>query len=566
MGDIILVKPGGSIPVDGIIIEGKSSIDESSITGESIPVLKNVGDQVISGTINKNGFFKMRATKVGENTTLSQIIKLVEEAGNSKAPISRLADKVSAIFVPVVIGIAVIATIFWLFNGQSIEFALSIGISILVISCPCALGLATPVAIMVGTGKAAENGILIKDAESLENLHSVNTVVMDKTGTITEGRPEVVGIETTIDEKYFLQIIGSLEKKSEHPLSDAILKKCQEENVELLEVKQFDSITGRGLKGIIEDRKYFAGNFAFMTENNIKTNEVNDCQTVIYVSDEKNIIGKVQIQDIVKPDSKCAIGLLKKENINVMMVTGDNRKVAEKIGSEIEINDIISEVLPQEKLKVIEDIQKNGEKVAFIGDGINDSPALTQADIGIAIGSGTDIAIESANIVLIKNNLMDVVNAINLSQNVIKNIKLSLFWAFIYNIIGIPIAAGLFYFSYGLKLNPMIAATAMSLSSVSVVTNALRLRNIKLKHNYNNLCSIDKNINKEEKNMKKVINIEGMQCNHCKMSVEKALSSIDGVKNVEVSLENKNALIESDIQIDDSIIKKAIEEAGFEVK
>lgn len=566
MGDIILVKPGGSIPVDGIIIEGKSSIDESSITGESIPVLKNVGDQVISGTINKNGFFKMRATKVGENTTLSQIIKLVEEAGNSKAPISRLADKVSAIFVPVVIGIAVIATIFWLFNGQSIEFALSIGISILVISCPCALGLATPVAIMVGTGKAAENGILIKDAESLENLHSVNTVVMDKTGTITEGRPEVVGIETTIDEKYFLQIIGSLEKKSEHPLSDAILKKCQEENVELLEVKQFDSITGRGLKGIIEDRKYFAGNFAFMTENNIKTIEVNDCQTVIYVSDEKNIIGKVQIQDIVKPDSKCAIGLLKKKNINVMMVTGDNRKVAEKIGSEIEINDIISEVLPQEKLKVIEDIQKNGEKVAFIGDGINDSPALTQADIGIAIGSGTDIAIESANIVLIKNNLMDVVNAINLSQNVIKNIKLSLFWAFIYNIIGIPIAAGLFYFSYGLKLNPMIAATAMSLSSVSVVTNALRLRNIKLKHNYNNLCSIDKNINKEEKNMKKVINIEGMQCNHCKMSVEKALSSIDGVKNVEVSLENKNALIESDIQIDDSIIKKAIEEAGFEVK
>ena len=566
MGDIILVKPGGSIPVDGIIIEGKSSIDESSITGESIPVLKNVGDQVISGTINKNVFFKMRATKVGENTTLSQIIKLVEEAGNSKAPISRLADKVSAIFVPVVIGIAVIATIFWLFNGQSIEFALSIGISILVISCPCALGLATPVAIMVGTGKAAENGILIKDAESLENLHSVNTVVMDKTGTITEGRPEVVGIETTIDEKYFLQIIGSLEKKSEHPLSDAILKKCQEENVELLEVKQFDSITGRGLKGIIEDRKYFAGNFAFMTENNIKTNEVNDCQTVIYVSDEKNIIGKVQIQDIVKPDSKCAIGLLKKKNINVMMVTGDNRKVAEKIGSEIEINDIISEVLPQEKLKVIEDIQKNGEKVAFIGDGINDSPALTQADIGIAIGSGTDIAIESANIVLIKNNLMDVVNAINLSQNVIKNIKLSLFWAFIYNIIGIPIAAGLFYFSYGLKLNPMIAATAMSLSSVSVVTNALRLRNIKLKHNYNNLCSIDKNINKEEKNMKKVINIEGMQCNHCKMSVEKALSSIDGVKNVEVSLENKNALIESDIQIDDSIIKKAIEEAGFEVK
>lgn len=568
IGDIILIKPGQGIPVDGVIIEGSSSIDQSSITGESIPVEKSVGDEIVSGTINKNGYLKMEATKVGNDTTLSQIIKLVEEAASSKAPISKLADKVSGIFVPVVITIAILATIFWILNGQSFEFALSIGIAVLVISCPCALGLATPVAIMVGTGKGAQNGILIKSAESLELLHLVDTVVLDKTGTITEGKPKVTDIVSMIEEKELLKIAGSMEKNSEHPLADAIMEKVREAQGELADVQDFISITGRGVKGKIDSTEYFAGNINLMKENGINTDKIESKaqeflkqgKTVIYFANKSDIIGIIAIADTIKSTSKQAIEELKKRNIEAVMITGDNRTVAEEIGKQIAIDKIISEVLPQDKEKEVSKLQKQGKKVAFVGDGINDSPALVKADVGLAIGSGTDIAIESADIVLMKNSLLDVVTAIDLSKKVIRNIKMNLFWAFFYNTIGIPVAAGIFYSSFGFKLNPMIGAAAMSLSSVCVVTNALRLKNFK---------SNFKNINEEENIMKentKTILIEGMQCNHCKMTVEKVLSSIDGVTSAEVNLENKCAVIETSKEIDENKINELITEAGFEVK
>ena len=552
VGDIIIIKPGAGIPVDGIIIEGSSSIDEASITGESIPVSKTVGDNIISGTVNRSGYLKMKATKVGKDTTLSQIIKLVEEASNSKAPISKLADKVSGVFVPTVIIIAIIATIFWILQGQTFEFALSIGIAVLVISCPCALGLATPVAIMVGTGKGAEKGILIKSAESLELLHSVDTVVLDKTGTITEGKPKITDIISKIPEDEFIKIAGSLEKKSEHPLAEAILKKVNE----TYEIENFKSIPGRGVQGIANGITYFGGNLAFMQENNIDIKDfekqcnmlLKQGKTVLYFAKEQDVIGIIAVADTVKKDSYQAIKELKKKNIEVVMLT-------EAIGNELKIDKVISEVLPQDKEKEISNLKKQGKRVAFVGDGINDSPALVRADIGLAIGSGTDIAIESADIVLIKNSLLDAVTAINLSKAVIRNIKINLFWAFFYNTIGIPLAAGVFYLSFGLKLSPMIGAAAMSLSSVCVVTNALRLK--KFKSNYK----------REENNMNtKTIYIEGMSCNHCKMSAEKALNSIDGIIKAEVNLEKKNAIIEYETNIDNKTIEKVIEEAGFIVK
>ena len=566
VGDILLVRPGKSIPVDGEIIEGSSSIDQSSITGESIPVSKKVGDTVISGTINKNGSFKMKATKVGKDTTLSQIIQLVEEAGNSKAPIARIADQVSGVFVPIVITIAILATLFWIVQGQSFEFALSIGIAVLVISCPCALGLATPVAIMVGTGKAAENGILIKTAESLETLHLVDTVVLDKTGTITEGKPKVVEIVSEIAENELLQIVASLEQHSEHPLAEAIKEKAKEKQVDLVDVTDFSNIPGRGICGTLKEKRYLAGNRAFMEENQIAISRENaKARTVIYVANETELLGEVEIADRVKNDSLQAIQNLQKNHLEVVMLTGDNQAVANSIGQELGIHQVISEVLPQDKEREVQKLQQAGKKVAFVGDGINDSPALTRADVGLAIGSGTDIAIESADIVLMKNSLLDVVSAISLSKAVISNIKMNLFWAFFYNTVGIPIAAGALYLKFGIKLNPMIGALAMSLSSVCVVTNALRLRKFKpvgvdahIDPKYNN--------NKEEKIMKKTIEIEGMQCNHCKMTVEKALSAIEGVTKVEVSLENKTATIEFTKEIDENQIKQLIEEAGFEVK
>jgi len=564
VGDIILVKPGGSIPVDGVIIEGTSSIDQSSITGESIPVEKTVGERLVSGTINKNGYLKMKAIKVGDDTTLSQIIKLVEEAANSKAPISKIADRVSSVFVPVVIIIAILTIIIWLMAGQSFEFALTMGIAVLVISCPCALGLATPVAIMVGTGKGAENGILIKSAETLELLHLVNTVVLDKTGTITEGKPKVTDIVATIDENELLKIAGSLEKNSEHPLAEAVVEKAKAEKINLIDVTDFIAISGRGVKGKIAGEEYFGGNIAFMQENNIDISSVSEKdrllkegKTVLYFSNKNAIIGIIAVADTIKDTSYQAIQELKKKNIEVAMITGDNKIVAETIGNKLSIDKVISEVLPQDKEKEVSKLQKSGKKVAFVGDGINDSPALVKADVGIAIGSGTDIAIESADSVIMKDSLLDVVTAIDLSKAVIKNIKMNLFWAFFYNIIGIPIACGIFYPVFGLKLNPMIGAGAMSLSSVCVVTNALRLRkfNSKFKEENNQMSKIVK-----------TIQIEGMQCNHCKMSVEKALNTIEGITKVEVSLEDKKAIIESEKEIENGTIENVIQEAGFEVK
>lgn len=600
--DIVVIKPGGSIPVDGIVLEGVSSVDQSSITGESIPVQKKLGDKVVSGTINKNGVLKVRATKVGENTTLSQIIKLVEEASNSKAPISKLADRVSGVFVPIVITIAILATLYWLFIAHmNFEFALSIGIAVLVISCPCALGLATPVAIMVATGKGAQNGVLIKSAESLELLHNIDTVVFDKTGTITEGKPEVTDIISYIDENELLKIAGSLEQNSEHPLAEAIMNKLKDKNIDVYKIDGFNSTSGRGIEGKINTIRYIGGNLSFMEENNIKGINIakNDSQsmqeqgkTCIYFADTSKIIGILGIADTIKSTSKIAIEELQKRNIDTIMITGDNKKAANAIAKETGIDKVISEVLPQEKEIEVSKLQKQGKKVAFVGDGINDSPALVKSDVGLAIGSGTDIAIESADIVLIKNDLLDVVSAIDLSKAVINNIKMNLFWAFFYNAIGIPVAAGVFYFSLGFKLNPMIGALAMSFSSVCVVTNALRLRNFKPKFlkrlkkenlldkyyienkndkdNIINNKTTEENKNKEsgDKSMSefvKEVSIEGMSCNHCKMSVEKAVGSIEGVTNVEVSLENKNAIVKSNVELDEDKIKNAIEEEGFKV-
>lgn len=567
--EIIVIKPGTTIPVDGIIIEGKSNIDQSSITGESVPVEKNVGDNVISGTINKNGYFKMKATKVGQDTTLAQIIKLVEEAGSSKVPIAKLADKVSGIFVPIVITIAILATTFWILQGKSFEFALSIGISVLVISCPCALGLATPVAIMVGTGKGAQNGILIKSAEALETLHLVDTIVLDKTGTITEGKPKVTEILVdSINEKHLLKIAASLEKRSEHPLAEAIVKKAEEEEQEIEEVQEFLSVSGRGVKGKIAGINYLGGNYKFMIENNIPANIIanksekllEQGKTIIYFARENEIIGTIAVADTIKDTSKQAIEELRKRKLEVVMLTGDNKIVSDTIAKELKIEKSVSEILPQDKEKEVLKLQEKGKKVVFVGDGINDSPALVRADVGLAIGSGTDIAIESADMILIKNSLLDVVTAIDLSKAVIRNIKMNLFWAFFYNTIGIPIAAGVFYFNFGFKLNPMIAAAAMSLSSVCVVTNALRLTKFKAKFNQ------EKKEIKEERNMntKKII-IDGMQCNHCKMTIEKALGALDEVERVEVKLEEKTAIIYTIKEIEDNKIKIVIEENGFSV-
>lgn len=591
--DIIIIKPGYSIPVDGIIIEGESSIDESTITGESIPTQKSINDKVISGTINKNGFFKMKATEVGDDTTLAQIIKLVEEASNSKAPISRLADKVSGVFVPIVITIAILATIFWLINGQSFEFALSIGIAVLVISCPCALGLATPVAIMVGTGKGAELGILIKSAESLELLHKVDTVVLDKTGTITQGKPKVIDIITNQDlinevmsqknkvkvvlnknndltsKNNLLKIAGSLEKNSEYPLAEAIIEKTRENNLNLYEVKDFEAISGRGVRGKIDNVEYFGGNLVFMQENNVKLEDVllkseelsKQGKTLLYFAKENRLLGIIAVADTIKPTSKIAISKLKKKNLEVIMITGDNKNVAESIGKNLEIDKVISEVMPQDKEREVTKLQASGKRVAFVGDGINDSPALVRSDVGIAISSGTDIAVESADIVLINDDLLSVVSAISLSKKVINNIKMSLFWAFFYNIIGIPVAAGLFYLSFNLKLNPMIGAAAMSLSSVCVVLNALRLKKFKPEFKK---CDSENLDNKERRIVKKLI-VNGMSCNHCKMSVEKALKKIDSVEDVEVNLETKEVIISSNKEIDNKVIEETIKEAGFEV-
>lgn len=490
--DIIVVRPGQSIPVDGVIIEGSSAVDQSALTGESIPVEKNIGDKVIAATINKTGFFKFRAEKVGDDTTLAQIIQLVEDASSSKAPIAKLADRISGVFVPIVITIAVVATIVWLLMGYSFEFALSIGIAILVISCPCALGLATPVAIMVGTGKGASNGILIKSAEALETLHTINTVVLDKTGTITEGKPVVTDIITAngISEQNLLEIAASMEKPSEHPLAEAIVEKAKEIGLTLKEVDDFNAISGRGIVGFIDKKQYIAGNLALMNDKGIDVTSFQEAsdsfatkgKTPLYFADSEKLLGIIAVADVVKPTSREAIELFKSMGIDVVMLTGDNKKTAEAIRAQLHIDRVVAEVLPQDKEKEIRTIQEGGKKVAMVGDGINDAPALARADVGIAIGAGTDVAIESADIVLMKSDLLDAVTAVQLSKATIKNIKQNLFWAFFYNTLGIPLAAGVFYLSLNWKLSPMFGAAAMSMSSVFVVTNALRLKLFEPKH------------------------------------------------------------------------------------
>ena len=497
-----------------------------------------------------------------------------------------MADKISGIFVPTVITIAFLTAIIWLLAGQTFEFALSTGIAVLVISCPCALGLAVPVAIMVGTGKGAENGILIKSAESLEMLHSIDTVVLDKTGTITEGKPKVVEvISLKNNEKELLKYAASIEKKSEHPLATAIVQKSIEENLDLIEVKDFEAISGRGIKAVIENKEFIGGNKAFMIENKIKLDSIkarneefeNQGKTVLYFAREKELIGLIVVADVVKNYSKAAISAMNDLHLNVVMLTGDNKLVANTIASELGIKNVEAELLPQDKEKIVKKLQDEGKKVAFVGDGINDSPALVRADVGIAIGQGTDIAIEAADIVLIKNSLMDVVTALELGKATMRKIRMNLFWAFFYNVIGIPVAAGVLYPICELKLNPMIGAAAMSFSSVSVVTNALTLKRFKSKFarkeivTCNEKCdlkSID-NIKEEKKDMRilarKTITIEGMQCNHCKMAVEKVLKKLEGVQFAEVDLEKKIAVVEYEGNIKNETIKEVITEEGFEV-
>ncbi|WP_270522192.1 heavy metal translocating P-type ATPase [Ligilactobacillus ruminis] len=488
--DVVIVKAGESIPVDGVIISGSASIDESALTGESLPVDKKEGDKAIGATINRNSYFKMRVTKTGDETVLAQIVKLVDEATSSKAPIANLADRVSGVFVPIVIGIAFIAAIIWLLLGSTFEFALSIGISVLVISCPCALGLATPTAIMVGTGQGAINGILFKSAKALETTHELQTIVFDKTGTITEGKPVVTDIFPLQNtENDLLQIAASLESLSEHPLAQAITNSAKEKNLSFLEVEKFTQVAGQGISGIIDGKKILAGNLKMMNENQIETtsanfldNSTNDGKTTLYFAQDNRLIGIIRVADVIKDTSKEAIEELNQMGLQTIMLTGDNETTAKAIAEKAGIRHVIAEVLPADKEHEIQKLQNQGQKVAMVGDGINDAPALARADVGIAIGAGTDIAIDSADVVLMKSQLTEVSTAIRLSKATIKNIKENLFWAFIYNIIGIPIAAGIFYPAFGFKLSPMIGALAMSFSSVFVVTNALRLRFFSARH------------------------------------------------------------------------------------
>ena len=583
VGDTIVVGPGKSIPVDGVVTDGSSSVDESAITGESIPVQKQTGDTVIAATINRTGTFRFRAQKVGNDTVLAQIIALVEEAVSSKAPIARLADRISGVFVPVVIAIAAGALIIWLLAGYSFEFAMSVGIAVLVISCPCALGLATPVAIMVGTGKGAENSILFKSARTLETAHAVDVVVMDKTGTITQGNPRVTDIVCSpgVSEMELLSIAASLEKPSEHPLAEAVLDEADRRKAEIGEVREFTAIPGRGMEAKLNGIKYNAGNLHLMQEAGVQLNGLEEKsehlaqegKSLLFFADEEQVLGLIAVSDVVKPTSKEAVDAFLSLGIEVVMLTGDNNRTAEAIRNQLGISKVIAEVMPQDKEREIVALQAEGKKVAMIGDGINDAPALARADVGIAIGAGTDIAIESADIVLMKSDLLDAVTAVELSRAVLRNIRQNLFWAFFYNVIGIPIAAGAFYLAFGLKLNPMIAAGAMSMSSVFVVTNALRLRlfipkNKRLQNSGGaQTCpaqSCDYNLKGENKSMEKTIWIEGMTCSHCSARVEKALNAIPGVQ-AKVELEEKKAYITASGDVSDEILRHAVEEAGYEV-
>ncbi len=661
-GDIFLVKPGSLVPVDGIVLEGNSSVDEAAITGESVPVEKQAGDHVVSATVNKAGFLKCRADRVGDDTTLAQIIRLVEEASASKAPIAQLADKVSGVFVPTVMTISLITLVVWLLSGATAEFAISTAIAVLVISCPCALGLATPVAIMVGTGVGAGNGILIKTGEALQQAKEIDTVVLDKTGTITSGKlkvEEVGGYQSDFPADAMMQIAAALEKKSEHPLAEAVVEYAESFRLTIPEIVDFKATFGRGVEGVLAadfraeevtkndgptavfyagkqndttdvsgktaklmaenalshtdnviipaGTKFYVGNLAFLQEKNITLPQgaaeglnrmADEGMTPLLVAQEGRFLGIIGVSDTVKATSYEAINAWEKMGVRVIMLTGDNRRTAEAVRQKLGISEVVAEVLPQDKEKKVSELKAQGHRVAMIGDGINDAPALAAADVGMAIGAGTDVAMESADIILMKNDLRDAVTAMKLSRAVIRNIKENLFWAFFYNCIGIPLAAGVLYPAFQIRLNPMFGAAAMSLSSIFVVGNALRLRGFKsgftpLKEKTaeashrkieithataeGEQCILrtpaeqnnrqDVNQEKERTNtMTKVISIEGMMCNHCTGTVQKALEAVEGVKAVTMSLEQKNATVELASDVADDVLAKAVTDAGYEVK
>lgn len=573
--DIFIVKPGENIPVDGVVIEGESAVNESALTGESIPEDKSVGSQVYSATANTSGYLKCKATKVGENTTLNQIISLISDASRTKAPIAKIADRVSSVFVPSVILIAIITTIGWLLGGFMFSQSLLRGISVLVISCPCALGLATPVAIMVGNGVAAKNGILFKTALSMENAGKCEYAILDKTGTITTGNPEVTGIYpySGVTERELMEIAASLERLSEHPLSKAIMKRAEEMGVKTKSVELFKASSGNGLEGKIESEMVYGGNLKYALsvnkESKILQREGDELsekgETPLFFVTKERLLGIISVRDIIKSDSKEAIEELKGEGVEVVMLTGDNERTAKAIAKEAGIESVESGVMPSGKERIVASYSSRG-KTIMVGDGINDAPALTRATVGMAIGAGSDIAIDSADVVLIKSSLMDVPKSIRISRRTLRNIHENLFWAFGYNIIGIPLAAGVFVYPFGWEMNPMFAALCMSVSSFLVVTNALRL-------NFMNTSSTkhDRKIKhrilkkKENMDMKKEIKIEGMMCSHCEMTVKKALEGIDGVKKASVSHEKGEAVVELSKSVDDEALKKAVEDKDYKV-
>lgn len=568
LGDTIIVRSGGSIPVDGMVISGRGAVDQSALTGESVPVEKSPGDMVAAATINTEGYLEIRADKVGEDTTLAQVIRMVEEAGGSKAPIARLADKIAGIFVPVVMTIAAIAFVVWMVAGKGLEFSLTIAIAVLVISCPCALGLATPVAIMVGTGRGARMGVLFKNAEALENLHKVDTVVLDKTGTLTMGKPAVTDILTaSVDQQQLMAVAASLEAQSEHPFAKAIMEKNQ--NAAYKPCEDFQTLPGRGVSGIIDSTRYFGGNRRLMEELGVLVPAypqlAEEGKTPLYfASEEKIYLGAIAAADVLKADSADAVRAMRDQGLQVVMLTGDNRTTAEAIAAKAGVTEVISDVLPGDKAGAIQKLRSEGKRVLMVGDGINDAPALVTADVGMAIGAGTDIAIESADIVLMNNSLMGVSDAYSLSKATIRNIRQNLFWAFFYNSLGIPIAAGVLYPAFGILLSPMLGAAAMSCSSVFVVTNALRLRLFQPKHKKDKVEI--KEINtpiKEETKMATVIKVEGMMCPHCKARVESVCKAVPGTVDAVVDLQEKNVTVTGEASVE--ALKKAITDAGYEV-
>ncbi|MFR8456872.1 MAG: heavy metal translocating P-type ATPase [Oscillospiraceae bacterium] len=582
-GDTVIVRQGGRIPVDGVITDGHAAVDESAITGESLPVEKVPGDAVTSATVTSSGYLELRATRVGGDTTLSQIIRLMEEAASSKAPISRLADRISGIFVPAVMAISLTAALLWAFvGGMDVRFCLSIAIAVLVISCPCALGLATPVAIMVGTGQAAQQGILIKSAESLELLHKVQTVVLDKTGTVTMGQPRVTDILCApgVTEEELLCVAASAEKPSEHPLAHAIVEESQARHIPLCPVSDFRSVPGGGIQATLSGEAVLAGNAGYLAQNGVSLAAMEadahrlaeDGKTPLFFAESGHLLGCIAVADVVKPDSAKAIAALRRMGRRVVLLTGDNQRTANAIARQIGVDQVIAQVLPQDKAKCVAQLQQQGQRVAMVGDGVNDAPALAQADVGLAIGAGTDIAIESADVVLMKSSLLDIPAAMDLSRAVLRNIKQNLFWAFFYNSIGIPVAAGVLYPALHLTLNPMLAAAAMSLSSVCVVSNALRLRGWKppvfSDHPVPTAplpeSAVFQSQGKEENTVNKTIHIDGMMCAHCTGRVEKALNDLPGVEAT-VDLDSKSAAVTCTPDVSDDTLRQAVEDAGYHV-